>query len=100
MITKEQVLESLKDIYDPEIPINIVDLGLIYSVVVGEDGVVDVEMTLTAPGCGIGPAIASQVEERISSVEGIQEANVELVFDPPWSPERMSDEAKAELGFG
>ncbi len=99
MTTKEQVLEVLKEVYDPEIPINIVDLGLIYEVEVKEDGVVDIEMTLTTPGCPIGAYIASQVEERLIAMEGVKGANVEIVFDPPWSPEKMSDEAKKMLGF-
>ncbi len=99
MITREEALESLKEIFDPEIPVNIVDLGLVYDVSVKEDGVVDVVMTLTAPGCGIGPYIAQQVQDTIESLEGITEARVEMVFDPPWTPEKMSDQAKAELGF-
>lgn len=99
MTTKEQVLEALKEVYDPEIPVNIVDLGLIYVVDIKEGGVVNIEMTLTAPGCPIGGYIASQVEEKIVSLEGVNGANVEIVFDPPWSPEKMSEEAKAMLGF-
>lgn len=99
MTTKEQVLEALKEVYDPEIPVNIVDLGLIYEVHIKEGGVVNIEMTLTAPGCPIGGYIASQVEERLIAMEGVKGANVEIVFDPPWSPEKMSDEAKAMLGF-
>lgn len=98
--TVEQVIEVLKNCYDPEIPINIVDLGLVYDVKVSDDGKVFVKMTLTAPGCPIAYFLIEQVKSTImENVEGVREVNVELVFDPPWTPDRMSDEAKRMLGL-
>ena len=98
MATEAEVLEALKDVYDPEIPYNIVDLGLVYGVKI-DGGVVDVTMTLTFPGCGMGPYIANNVRERILELDDIEDANVEMVFDPPWSPEKISDDVKQELGI-
>ncbi len=98
-ITKDQVLEKLKDVFDPEIPINIVDLGLIYGVDVSNDNEVHVMMTLTAPGCGIGPYIAKQAEWAVSELEGLKEVSVELTFDPPWTPEMLTEEGKKLLGI-
>lgn len=96
----EQVIEVLKSCYDPEIPINIVDLGLIYDVKVSEKGDVHVKMTLTAPGCPIAYYLIEQVKNSIKNgVEGVRDVDVELVFDPPWTPNRMSDEAKKLLGL-
>ncbi|MCH7594374.1 MAG: DUF59 domain-containing protein [Chloroflexi bacterium] len=97
-LTKEAVIEALKEVYDPEIPVNIVDLGLIYDVEV-EDGEVAVEMTLTAQGCGMGPYIAQQAEWRIAELEGVEDVEVELVWDPPWSPELITDDGKRLLGL-
>ncbi|MCH7642904.1 MAG: DUF59 domain-containing protein [Chloroflexi bacterium] len=97
-LTKEMVLEALKEVYDPEIPVNIVDLGLIYDVEV-EDGEVAVEMTLTAQGCGMGPYIAQQAEWRIAELEGVEDVEVEMVWDPPWSPELITDDGKRLLGL-
>lgn len=97
-ITKDDVISALKDVYDPEIPVNIVDLGLIYDVTVADDQV-HVEMTLTAPGCGMGPYIAQQAEWRIAEIEGIDDVEVDLVFDPPWTPERITDDGKKLLGI-
>lgn len=97
-VTQERVLEALKEVYDPEIPINVVDLGLIYDVQV-KDGNVEVMMTLTAVGCGMGPYIAQQAEWAIAEVEGVEDVNVELVFEPPWSPELISENAKMMLGL-
>ena len=85
----EQVIEALKEIYDPEIPVNIYDLGLIY----------DVEITLTTPHCPVAESMPGEVELRVGAVPGIGDAEVELVWDPPWDPQRMSDEAKLELGM-
>ncbi len=99
MITKEQVYEALQDCYDPEIPVNIVDLGLVYDVEV-EDGAVAVKMTLTAPGCGMGGMIASNAQSLIMEIPGVKEANVDLVWDPPWDPSRISEEAREKLGIG
>ncbi|MGA8258812.1 MAG: SUF system Fe-S cluster assembly protein [Arenicellales bacterium] len=95
----ERVIEALKGVYDPEIPVNIYDLGLIYDLNVSPEGVVDLEMTLTAPACPVAEHFPSWVEDAVRSVEGVSDAHVELVWDPPWSPERMSEEAKLELGF-
>ncbi|MBI2371590.1 MAG: DUF59 domain-containing protein [Deltaproteobacteria bacterium] len=98
LMTEEMIREAMKDCYDPEIPVNIVDLGLVYDVRVQGDSV-KVKMTLTAPGCGMGAAIAGDVRERILALPGIKEADVELVWDPPWNPEMMSEEAKKALGI-
>jgi FeS assembly SUF system protein len=100
MPTVDQVMEALKNCYDPEIPVNIVDLGLVYDVKIIDDKNVYVKMTLTAPGCPVGPFVAEQVREAVMTlVEGVEKVDVEIVFDPPWTPDRMSDEAKALLGF-
>ena len=97
MATKEEVYEALQSCYDPEIPVNIVDLGLVYDVEVSEDKVA-VKMTLTAPGCGMGAMIASDAREKILALPGVKEASVDLVWDPPWDPSKMSEEAKQRLG--
>ncbi len=97
-ITKDDIYEALRDVYDPEIPVNVVDLGLVYGVEV-EEGNVDVKMTLTFAGCGMGPYIAQQAEWRIAELEGVEEVNVEVVFDPPWTPDMITDEGKKLLGL-
>lgn len=90
----------MKNVYDPEIPVNIVDLGLIYELDIRDDGTVYVKMTLTAPGCPIGFFITEQVKQAIiATVPGVKDVQVDLVFDPPWTPDKMSEEAKALLGF-
>jgi len=100
MITKEQVIESLKNCYDPEIPIvNLVELGLIYDVEVNENNDVNVKMTLTAPGCPMHSLISQDAKSKVEKIEGIGKVNVEVVWDPPWNPNMMSDEAKQKLGF-
>jgi metal-sulfur cluster biosynthetic enzyme len=99
MVTKEQVYEVLQECYDPEIPVNIVDLGLVYDVQV-EDEKVTVKMTLTAPGCGMGTMIAADARQKILALEGVVDASVDLVWDPPWDPSRISEEAKQKLGIG
>lgn len=100
---EKQVWESLKTCYDPEIPVNIVDLGLIYDchlTPVGESNYrAEVKMTLTAPGCGMGPVLAQDVQNKLISLEPIDEANVELVWDPPWNQSMMSEAAKLQLGL-
>jgi probable FeS assembly SUF system protein SufT len=106
-LTQEQlekkVWESLKTCYDPEIPVNIVDLGLIYDchlTPIGPDNYkADVKMTLTAPGCGMGPVLAQDVQNKLISLEPINEANVELVWDPPWNQGMMTEAAKLQLGL-
>ena len=99
---EEKIWDALREVYDPEIPSNIVELGLVY--VVSAEPVegghrVKVTMTLTAPACGIGPVIVDDVRRRVLGVPGVKDADVELVFDPPWDPSRMSEAAKLQLGF-
>jgi FeS assembly SUF system protein len=98
-LTKEVVIEALKNVYDPEIPVNVVDLGLIYDVQVKQGSDIYVQMTLTFPGCGMGPFIAQQAEWAIQEIDGVEDVEIEMVFDPPWSPELISEEAKAQLGI-
>ncbi len=96
------VWDALRSVYDPEIPVNVVDLGLIYGVDIRKENGknhVYIRMTLTAPGCGMGPSIAEDVKRRVEAVPNVDGVDVELVFDPPWSSDRMSDEAKLELGM-
>lgn len=100
----EAVWQQLRNCYDPEIPVNIVDLGLIYSLEATDDesGVgkrISVKMTLTAPGCGMGPTLAADAESRILTVAGVSSANVELVWDPQWTPDRISPEGRERLGM-
>jgi FeS assembly SUF system protein len=97
MPTEEQVMEALKQVYDPEIPVNIVDLGLIYGVEIEGDKVT-VQMTLTTPGCGMGQYISMDAKSRVEEVEGVSEATVNISFDPPWEPSRMSEEAVKMMG--
>jgi metal-sulfur cluster biosynthetic enzyme len=98
MVTKEAVYDALHDCYDPEIPVNIVDLGLVYDVAIDNDKVA-VKMTLTAPGCGMGTFIANDARQKILALEGVADASVDLVWDPPWNPSLMSEEAKLKLGI-
>ena len=104
VVNEEMLWGQLKLVYDPEIPVNIVELGLIYELTLeqlSENAYkVDVVMTLTAPGCGMGQVLRDDVEQRVAYTPGVTETHVELVFDPAWSPERMSEAAKLELGFG
>jgi FeS assembly SUF system protein len=93
------VIDALKEIYDPEIPVNIYDLGLIYGVDVTEDGDVAVVMTLTTPHCPVAESMPGEVELRIASVPGVRDAQVEVTWDPAWDPSKMSDEARLELGM-
>ena len=97
-VTKEQVLEALKKVYDPEIPISVVDLGLVYDVQVN-DGNVHMKMTLTAPGCPMSQYIAQQAEWAIAELEDVDDVQVEVVWDPPWSPDRISAEGRKALGL-
>lgn len=96
---KEQVIETLKNVYDPEIPVNIYELGLIYRVDVSKDGIVEIDMTLTAPACPVAGVLPEQVRRMVEAIPGVKEVRVQLVWDPPWSLDRMSDEAKAMLGL-
>jgi FeS assembly SUF system protein len=95
----ERVIDALREIYDPEIPVNIYDLGLIYGVDVTEEGDVAITMTLTTPHCPVAESMPGEVEMRCSAVPGVRDAEVDLVWDPPWGPNLMSDEARLELGM-
>ena len=97
-VTKDEVLEALKDVFDPEIPINVVDLGLVYGCEV-EEGDVKVKMTLTFPGCGMGPYIAQQAEWRIAEIDNVEDVEVEMVYEPPWTSDMISEDGKAQLGL-
>ena len=96
---EQSVIGALKKVYDPEIPVNIYDLGLVYSVVVGDGGAVSVTMTLTAPACPVAGTLPGEVERVVRSVEGVSEAKVDLVWDPPWNPGMMSKMARVMLGM-
>ena len=98
-VNTEEVYEALRTVYDPEIPVNVVDLGLIYDVQVSDANDVFVQMTLTFPGCGMGPYIGQQAEWAIQELDGVEEVQIELVFDPPWSPDLISEEARNQLGI-
>ncbi len=98
MPTEIEVTDALKTVVDPELHVNIVDLGLVYDIQV-RDSQVDVEMTLTSPACPAGPEIVYNATHAIEELDGIDKANVRLVLDPPWTPERMTDDAKDELGI-
>ena len=93
------VVEALKSIYDPEIPVDIYELGLIYDVAISEDGDATITMTLTTPHCPVAESLPNEVELRVLSVPGVRDAVVNLVWDPPWDPSKMSDEARLELGM-
>jgi len=94
-----KIMNALKEIYDPEIPVNIYDLGLIYEIDVDDYDNVDIKMTLTAPNCPVADSLPIEVKERVKEIEGVNNVNLELVFDPPWGPAMMSEEAKLELGY-
>jgi FeS assembly SUF system protein len=96
---RPQVFDALKTIYDPEIPVNIVELGLIYDVLVDADAKVGVRMTLTAPACPAAQILPGEVREKASKVAGVSDARVEIVWDPPWTKDRMSEAAKLQLGL-
>lgn len=97
---RERAVEALKSVYDPEIPVNIYDLGLIYTLDVDEaEGVLAVDMTLTAPGCPVAQTFPGVVEQRLREVDGVEEVTVRLVWDPPWTQDRMTDAAKLQLGL-
>ncbi|HEX9375083.1 MAG TPA: metal-sulfur cluster assembly factor [Actinomycetota bacterium] len=97
-LSKEDVLEALKDVLDPELGINIVDLGLVYDVTI-EGDTVHITYTLTTMGCPIGPMIEAQMQQLLANVPGVEQVDAEMVLRPPWSPEMMSEEAKAALGY-
>ena len=96
---KRQVIAALRTIYDPELPVNIYDLGLIYALDIDDAGQVDIRMTLTAPGCPVAQTFPAQVEQTVSEVSGVTSAHVEIVWEPPWDPSRMTEAARLQLGL-
>ena len=96
---RDEIIAALKTVHDPEIPVNIYDLGLIYELGVAGDGAVHVQMTLTAPGCPVAGSLVREVHDKVRSIRGVKRAKTELVWEPPWTQERLSDEAKLELGL-
>ena len=97
MVKKEVIMDKLRDVTDPELHVNIVDLGLVYEVKI-DKGMATIIMTLTSPACPVGPLILESIEDTVNAIEGVKGVNVEIVWDPPWGPDKMSDEAKLELG--
>lgn len=98
-LLESQIIEALRTIFDPEIPVNIYELGLIYEVGVKADGVVHVQMTLTSPACPVAGSLPPEVERCVAEVDGVKEATVEVVWDPPWTPELMSEAARLQLNI-
>jgi len=98
-LLEQRIVDVLKTVYDPEIPVNIFDLGMIYKIDVSDDGAADIDMTFTAPNCPAADFILEDVRTKVESVEGIRSANVNLVFEPAWDQSMMSEEARVELGF-
>lgn len=96
---EERIVDVLKTVYDPEIPVNIYDLGLIYRVEVNDEGIVDIDMTFTAPSCPAADFILEDVRQKVDTIEGVKSANVNLVFEPEWDKSMMPEEARVELGF-
>lgn len=96
---ENKVVEVLKTIYDPEIPVDVFELGLIYEVSIDADKNVSIDMTLTSPNCPVAESMPKEVEDKVSAIEGVASAKVNIVFDPPWDKDMMSEEAKLELGF-
>ncbi len=94
---KNDIIAAIKTVYDPEIPVDIYELGLIYELEVEDDGLARVRMTLTSPACPVAESLPMQVQERIASVEGVRDVDLQVVFDPPWTKERMSEEARFAL---
>jgi len=99
LVIEAEVMEALREVYDPEIPVNIYDLGLIYDVEVDEFGFVEIDMTLTSPACPVAGTLPGEVENAVRTVPGVSDVHVELVWEPAWSMDRMSEGAKLELGF-
>lgn len=96
---EDTIIEVLKTIYDPEIPVDVYELGLIYEIIVNDDWSVDVDMTLTSPNCPVAESLPKEVEDKIGEIEGVKSSKVKVVFEPPWDQNMMSEEAKLELGF-
>ena len=103
MDLKEQIISVLQQCYDPELPVDLWNLGLIYEIGLQDDGKnntdVNITMSLTTPGCGMGQHMANDIKEKVSGLDGVENVNVEVTFDPPWNPEMMTDEARSKLGF-
>ncbi len=99
MATVEEVTDALRDVIDPELGLDFVELGLIYDVEVQDDGIVRITYTLTSPGCPIGPQVSEQIEEFVGELDGVNQVEPTMTFSPPWTPERMSEDAKFALGF-
>lgn len=99
MELEKKILNVLKSIFDPEIPVNIFDLGLIYEVNVAEDYQVEIVMTLTAPNCPVAESMPNEVHEKVKAIEGVKDVHVEMTFEPPWDKDMMSEEAQLDLGF-
>jgi FeS assembly SUF system protein len=93
------IIDVLKTIHDPEIPVDVYELGLIYEVKINADGHVEIEMTLTSPNCPVAESMPKEVEDKVAAIDGVASAKVNIVFDPPWDKDMMSEEAKLELGF-
>lgn len=98
-VLKQAVIDALKKVFDPEIPVNIYDLGLIYDVAINEENAVHIQMTLTSPGCPVAQTFPGTVEQAVNQVEQVKDCTVELVWEPPWTQERMSEVARLELGI-
>lgn len=96
---KSMIVEAIKTVYDPEIPVNIYELGLIYGIEIGPDQNVDITMTLTSPACPVAETLVSEVSRKAAGIDGVQSVNVDVTFDPPWNPDKMSEAAKLELGM-
>ena len=95
----EKIVKELKQVFDPEIPVDVYELGLIYDVFINEDNEVKILMTLTSPNCPVAESLPKEVEDKVKSIDDVKDAEVEITFDPPWTKDLMSDEAKLELGF-
>lgn len=96
---EQKVIDNIRTCYDPEIPVNIYELGLIYEIQIDPDATVNVKMTLTSPACPVAGTLPGEVEQKVRDTEGVKDAHLELVWDPPWNPDMMSEAAKLELGF-
>ena len=96
---QDQIIEVLKTIFDPEIPVDIYELGLIYEVKISAEGIVDIDMTLTSPNCPVAESLPKEVEDKVAEMAGVESAKVQIVFDPPWTQDMMSEAAKLECGF-
>jgi FeS assembly SUF system protein len=96
---KNKIVEEIKKIFDPEIPVNIYDLGLIYKIIVDEKNIVNIDMTLTSPNCPVAESLPNEVKEKVKKIEGVSDVNLKLVWDPPWNNDSMSEAAKLELNL-